>query len=646
MKRAISLLLLPATLMAQPAAAPPDIPAPKQSALRPVVEYSLNSNPEVQTAWDRFLAAMDATDVARGEYLPNVDLSLRGGVGRQDFIDQSNEVDFTPRGASLTITQMLYDGWATPSQVNLQQEEARARYFDLMAQIETTALEVVTAYQDVRRFRGLVELARKNLQEHQRVLEQIRERVDAGVSRAADLDQATARLALAESNLITEQNNLHDVSARFQRVVGLAPPVNLSSIEDALSFRAPTDIVKALSAANAENPTLLSAVASIHAAKYNVKRNQARHLPRLDLQLSGDYGEDIQRIQGRTSDTSAELVVSWNLFNGLADRAAVSQAVNEVSVASDIRETRCRNVRQTVRIAHNDLARLADQKRFLSVQQQSTDKARAAYLSQFRLGQRSLLDLLDSQNEYFQTSRSVLENQVNLETAQARTLAGMGQLARALTLIKTDVPPREDWLSEDLGPSLCPGADSVGYNIFDSDSDGVPDNRDACPDTAPGSRVDAAGCRQEAVLDSDGDGVVDGSDLCPNTPAGAKVDSSGCQIGQKVVLSGVHFPLNSAELSPDSSFILDPMVELLRSNPATRIEISGHTDATGSAAYNIKLSTARAESVKRYLLSQGVSRRQLTSRGWGPRQPVASNDSAEGRAKNRRVEFRVLGDRE
>lgn len=611
-----------------------------------VVRQTIESNPEVQTAWNRFRASLDAKDVARGDYLPSVDLSLQAGVGRQDFIDQMNELDFSTRGASIVLTQMLYDGWATRSQVRLQNEEARARYFDLMAQIEATALEAVTAYQDIRRFRGLVSLARENLEQHQVVLAQIQERVDAGVSRAADLDQATARLALAESNLITELNNLHDVTARYQRVVGMPPPVNLTSVPDAFAFQAPKDISQALSATYAENPSLLAAAASILAAEHDVQRNKARYHPRLDLRLSGDYGEDIQRIQGRTSDTTAELVMTLNLFNGRADRAAISQASNQVRVAEDIRETTCRNVSQTLRIAHNDLTRLADQQRYLDVQKQSVAKAKTAYLNQFRLGQRSLLDLLDSQNEFFETSRSLLRNRVDLEIAQARTLAGMGQLARALSLFKDGVPAREDWLSTDIGPSLCPGTEAAAYNVFDSDGDGVPDSQDACPDTPLGVRVDSVGCRQESPQDTDGDGVLDPSDLCPNTPRGAEVDSSGCQVGQKVILRGVYFDSGSAVLTSESSFILDPMVDLLKKNPSTRIELTGHTDVTGSTVMNIKLSTARAIAVAEYLRKRGVSPNQLTSRGWGPWKPVASNETQEGRAKNRRVEFRVLGPRE
>lgn len=644
MRRLIPLLML----LCLPAAAttPPEGAPPPAGPLADVVRHTLESNPEVQTAWNRFRASLDATDIARGEYLPSVDLSLQAGVGRQDFIDQMNELDFSTRGASLVLTQMLYDGWATRSQVRLQREESRARYFDLMAQIETTALEAVTAYQDIRRFRGLVELARENLEQHQVVLDQIQERVDAGVSRAADLDQATARLALAESNLITELNNLHDVTARYQRVVGLSPPVNLTSVPDAFAFPPPKDISQALSATYAENPNLLAAAAGILAAEHDVQRNKARYHPRVDLRLSGDYGEDIQRIQGRTSDTTAELVMTLNLFNGRADRAAIAQASNQVRVAEDIRETTCRNVSQTLRIAHNDLTRLADQQRYLDVQKQSVAKAKTAYINQFRLGQRSLLDLLDSQNEFFETSRSLLRNGVDLEIAQARTLAGMGQLARALSLFKDGVPAREDWLSTDIGPSLCPGTEAAAYNVFDSDGDGVPDSQDACPDTPLGVRVDSVGCRQESPQDTDGDGVLDAADLCPNTPKGAEVDSSGCQTGQKVILRGVYFDSGSATLTADSSFILDPMVDLLKKNPSTRIELTGHTDVTGSTVMNIKLSTARAIAVAEYLRQRGVSANQLTSRGWGPWKPVASNETQEGRAKNRRVEFRVLGPRE
>lgn len=145
--------------------------------------------------------------------------------------------------------------------------------------------------------------------------------------------------------------------------------------------------------------------------------------------------------------------------------------------------------------------------------------------------------------------------------------------------------------------------------------------------------------------DSDGDGVYDSVDRCPGTPKGTKVDQYGCpiakkiQVGKTYVFEGVQFEVNKADLKASAFPILDQVANALKAEPDIKVLINGHTDSTGKRDYNIDLSQRRAESVKNYLVSKGVSAERLTATGYGPDRPVASNDTTEGRAQNRRVEF-------
>jgi len=172
----------------------------------------------------------------------------------------------------------------------------------------------------------------------------------------------------------------------------------------------------------------------------------------------------------------------------------------------------------------------------------------------------------------------------------------------------------------------------------DADGDGVTDDRDRCPTTPAGAKVDVNGCE----LDSDGDGVVDSRDACPGTPAGVKVDAKGCEVMAKVIsLDGVYFHTNSAELKGDSYAVLDSAAATLTSMPNVSVEVAGHTDSQGDAGYNQNLSQQRAETVRSYLISKGVSASRLSATGYGEAQPVADNSTSSGRAQNRRVELRV-----
>jgi outer membrane protein OmpA-like peptidoglycan-associated protein len=174
----------------------------------------------------------------------------------------------------------------------------------------------------------------------------------------------------------------------------------------------------------------------------------------------------------------------------------------------------------------------------------------------------------------------------------------------------------------------------------DSDGDGVIDPNDQCPNTPAGDVVNVRGCTR----DTDTDGVSDTRDHCPSTPVGQAVDANGCPIlfekgARSVILRGVTFQTGRATLTPTAREVLKDIASQLVENPEYRVQISGHTDNTGSRAANLRLSIARARTVETFLEAHGVPRTQVSSKGFGPDVPIASNKSPSGRGKNRRVEL-------
>jgi len=165
---------------------------------------------------------------------------------------------------------------------------------------------------------------------------------------------------------------------------------------------------------------------------------------------------------------------------------------------------------------------------------------------------------------------------------------------------------------------------------IDSDGDGVADYLDKCPNTPANAKVDANGC----PVDSDGDGVADYLDKCPNTPSGMKVNNVGCPVSFNFE---VQFDCCKAEIKPQYMERIRKFAEFLKQNPGYKAEIQGYTDNTGSKEYNILLSQRRAKAVYDALIKLGVPKDRLTWAGYGPANPIAPNDTPEGRAKNRRV---------
>lgn len=190
----------------------------------------------------------------------------------------------------------------------------------------------------------------------------------------------------------------------------------------------------------------------------------------------------------------------------------------------------------------------------------------------------------------------------------------------------------------DRCPNTLTGAvvDAFGCEL-DSDGDGVKDSLDKCPGTLRGVAVDSNGCEP----DDDGDGVVNRLDECPGTPAGVQVDIKGCEIKAEIRLEGVNFESNSDRLLDSAYGILNDAAATLVKNPSIKVEVAGHTDSDGAAAYNEDLSARRARTVRDYLASKGVAASRLTARGYGESQPVADNSTSAGKAQNRRVVLRI-----
>lgn len=566
--------------------------SPGATTLRDVVEQTINTNPEVLAAWSAFKASGYDERVAFGGFLPQID--VRGGVGLEDRENDgvgSYDTDY----AEVSLSQMLYDGFATANEVDRLNHAELVRYYELLGASQNAALEATQAYLDVQRYRTLVRLAQENYQKHLNVFNQIEARALSGAGRRVDLEQISGRLALAESNLITEASNLHDVSARFQRLVGELPPESLASVPS-LSDTLPADVSEALRLAYEGNPDFHAAIENIEASRAARDGTRAAFQPRLDLVgRAGTYrdGDNADTPPGSEPDThedrsSIELVASMNLYRGGSDLASFRAASERVEESIHLREKACVDIRQTTSIAFNDTRRLRDQLEYLNEHRTTTDRVRAAYKQQFDIGQRSLLDLLDIENEYFEASRAYSNAQFDVALADARTQAAMGDLLEVLDVRKEGLPSLAD----------------LGSNGVEVTSDIT------CP---------AVGARSYTIDELTGDNA-----RAPD-----------------VVLSAdTLFAVGSHELNPAAQRELDALVARIRGrDDLTQVFIAGHADNTGTDAINDPLSRNRANAVGQYLISQGISPSLIETRGYGSHRPVASNGSADGRRQNRRVEI-------
>lgn len=442
------------------------VAAQQKMSLQDAASRAVLKNPEVLAKWHAFGAAGHERDVSFGGYLPTLDAVA--AIGRTHLNDPlvTTARRYSYDNVSLILRQMLFDGFATPNDVKRLDHARRVRYFELLDISEAAALEAVRAYQDVLRFQKLVEYAEENYAQHKLVNDQISERTKKGVSRGVDLETASGRLALSESNLLTEIANLHDVSARFQRIVG-DKPANLIESPKPLSMNLPASPVAGLKKALDKSPQLMASMENIQAAQADVEVRRSAYYPRLDFRLQHDQGHDLGGTLGRHENNTAELTMRFNIFNGKRDQSRVNQFTQNVNVAKDLRDKVCRDIRQTLLIALNDVNKLREQVNYLDQHQLATDKARNAFRNQFDIGQRTLLDLLDTENEYFQARRAYTNAERDLDIAYARVQAATGDLLAALAIkpVEQNVPPEVEAKGEDV-LARCP-SESVDLMVVD-----------------------------------------------------------------------------------------------------------------------------------------------------------------------------------
>ncbi|MES2949427.1 MAG: TolC family outer membrane protein [Pseudomonadota bacterium] len=433
---AISYAVLLATASLSPLANAQQSP----STLKDAVERAILQNPEVKLRFHNLEAAKAERRIAEGAWLPRVDLEVAGGSYETKTPSLASTLGHHGNRASLQLRQTLFDGFATLHETRRLSYAQQTAYFDLLSASNQTALEVARAYTDVLRFRELVQLAADNFTTHQEVHDRLSQKVTAGVGRKVDLEQAAGRMALAESNWLTESSNLHDVSARYQRLVGSLPAQTLAAAEPMGKFLKPG--VGFLAESVRTNPDFLSAVATVRAYRSDSSVRRAAYSPTVELRARQSMETNQNGVTGDYRDSALEVVLSYNLYRGGSDKARVNQSVAKLGSAYDLRDKTCRDVWQTGEIAFNDSLRLAAQIKLLGQHELSTSKARQAYQQQFDIGQRSLLDLLDTENELYQARRALANAEYDLQLSAVRVLAASGSLLSTLQLqtLSAEIP--------------------------------------------------------------------------------------------------------------------------------------------------------------------------------------------------------------
>jgi adhesin transport system outer membrane protein len=324
------------------------------------------------------------------------------------------------------MRQMLFDGMATYNEVKRQKAATDAKSYTVFGQSEISALNATEAYLDVLRREELVQLAKENLTIHQRTNDQIRLRSEKGVGKKADTEQSMGRLDLAESNYRSEAGNLEDAKTTYLRVIGALPGKLEAPVDPASGIPATLD--EAIDMAVNNHPILKSANSDVEEADAQHDTAMAPYFPRVDVVVGSSRNNNLDGIPGPNSDLYALLELNYNIANGGKDVARRDETAKLINQSKDIRDNTYRQVVESMRLSWVAYQTVKSQMDFFKGHRDASIKANDAYQKQFNIGQRTLLDLLDSANEMYTAKSQYVSAKYDELFAKYRILTSMGGL--------------------------------------------------------------------------------------------------------------------------------------------------------------------------------------------------------------------------
>ena len=434
-------------------------------SLEQAVAFTFDNHPELRIAYSRFKVSEEQIGQAESGFWPTLDLTAGIGYEYTDSPSTRRQIGSLGEGTAelprreigLSLKQELFSGFHTLSEVERTRYTTSADQWRLHGLAEDIALEVSKVYIDLLKAKQLVALAEKNLLAHQEIHEQIKQRTDSGFGSSADLSQINGRLAKAHSNLIASKNNFLDSQVTFYRVIEQRPHNLVIPYPDGSLL--PKTKAEGLQLTLDNHPVIKSSVQDIEAANAQYKTAKSNYYPQVTFELNANYNDNLDGedgtsfggidVGGQNNEVVAMLRFSYNIFSGGRDDAYTRETAYKISEAKELRSSVHRQVTEGFILSWNAFEQLNLQKKYIKMHVISSKDTQSDYKEQFKIGQRSLLDLLDTENELYQARRDFLDAEFTEISAQYRILHAMGLLVDGLRVTRPSTWQGENEFSEE-----------------------------------------------------------------------------------------------------------------------------------------------------------------------------------------------------
>ena len=432
------------------------IPQAGAGTIRDTIQATLDGSPDVGIVKSNRLAVDQELRQARAGYLPSLDARAAIGPEYTRFSGDRRRASLGPDGgdadtllrkeAQLTLSQMLFDGFQTKSEVERQTARVSSAAYRVQEAAEFVGLDAAEAHLEVLRYQDIVRLSDDNLKQLERYLVQVQNLERAGRADSADIDQTQARISQARATIASSRGSLADAIATFEKIVG-EKPVGLT-VDPPPVAALPKGADDAASEASVSNPTVLIAASDVDVAEAELRGSRSNYYPRLDAELSASAADDVNGVQGQDVGASALLVMRYNLFRGGADIAHEREAFHRVNQSRAELDRARRRASDDARASFNALQTARDRSVALRSEAEAQRRTRDAYAGQFELGLRPLLDVLDAENQLFTARVALTTAEYTERFAVYRNLAVVGTLLDTL-----DITAPREVISIDRAPA-------------------------------------------------------------------------------------------------------------------------------------------------------------------------------------------------
>jgi len=550
--------------------------------LKTSVQEVLNTNPIIQERLKNYNSTKEDITTAKAGYYPKLDLTLGAGhenINRTDrgpFLpDQDTSLNVYQN--SLKYTQNLFKGFETMHQVEQREFQTLSAAYSYVEKVNGTSFEMVNTYLEVMKNQELLQTAQENVNINRDIFVKVQKLYNAGLTTLSEVNKIESTLALAESNLVVQENTILDVSYNLQRVLGRYINVQEMSKPE-LNVALPSTKEEAAQYAMQNNPSLLVSNYNIKLAQATKKEKNAPFYPHLDIEVSQSMNKNLSGTAGNEDNFRAMAFVTYNLFNGFSDSAALQKSISQVFQEVQTKSTLRRKVIEGLNLSWAANEKLTQQLIYLKNYKKFSLKTLTLYSKEYDLGRRSLLDLLSAQNDFIRSKAQIISTEYSILFAKYRILDAMGMLV-----------------------STVLGDQEQVYSNVGLDGE-TPQNSDTLP----------------IRLDSDKDLITDDRDICNNSLSTTMKNIYGCSF-ESSSLSTIErydaFLFQGREITQTSDIRLNKLLKQLKPYGLQNIKITILSNAFDDTMEKNKLqilSDQRAEVIQSRLLEAGINKESIT----------------------------------